>query len=190
MSGIYQIRNIKTNKRYIGQSTNLSHRKSCHFYDLKTNKHKNKELQNDFNENPDSFIFEILCECNAEDLDSLERYFIEKYDVLNIGYNLCDGGITGFNHSNKSIEKMSKTKMGNQYMKGKRLSDEWRKHLSEAQPHKRSVLCLETNIVYDSFAEAARKTGLDRSKIVSCCTGKRKSTGGFHFKYYDEKTSD
>ena len=73
-------------------------------------------------------------------------------------------------------------------MKGKRLSDEWRKHMSEAQ-RKRIIQCVETGEVYNSFVEAAEKTGLNRTKIVSCCTGKRKSTGGLHFRYADETTS-
>ena len=73
---------------------------------------------------------------------------------------------------------------------GKKLSDEWKKHLSEAQPHKKRIQCVETNVVYDSFADAARKTGLNRTKIVSCCTGKRKTTGGLHFKYYDKRESN
>lgn len=188
MTGIYQIRNTETNKRYIGQSADLSHRKSCHLYDLKNNRHKNGDLQRDYNENPSAFVFEILCQCMEEDLDVFERYFIQKYDVLRNGYNLCDGGMNGFRNAAESREKMSKAKIGNQYMKGKRLSDEWRKHMSEAQ-RKRIIQCVETGEVYNSFVEAAEKTGLNRTKIVSCCTGKRKSTGGLHFRYADETTS-
>lgn len=190
MIGIYQIRNTETDKRYIGQSEDLSHRKSCHFYDLKNNRHKNPNLQHDYNENPDAFVFEILCQCMADDLDNLEIYFMQKYDVLNNGYNLCDGGKEGFKVSDESREKMSKSKMGNQYMKGKKLSAEWRKHMSEAQPNKRTIRCIETGKIYHSFVEASEDTGLNRTKIVSCCTGKRKSTGGFHFEYVDKRTSN
>ncbi|MEE3417810.1 MAG: hypothetical protein VZQ62_00555 [Methanosphaera sp.] len=32
--------------------------------------------------------------------------------------------------------------------------------------------------------EAARVLGLNRSHITSCCTGKRKSTGGYSFRYW------
>lgn len=44
---------------------------------------------------------------------------------------------------------------------------------------------IETKQIYESFADAARKTGLNRTKIVSVCTGTRKSTGGLHFRYAD-----
>lgn len=43
------------------------------------------------------------------------------------------------------------------------------------------VLCIETNIVYKSGADALRQTGIKH--ISSCCTGKRKTAGGYHWKY-------
>lgn len=118
-------------------------------------------------------------------MDDLEKYFIEKYDTTNHdkGYNLDIGGNGAGRMSEETKKKLSKSKMGNQAMKGIKLSEEWKKHLSEAQPHKRRILCIETNVIYDSFADAARKTGLNRTKIVSVCTGKRRTTGGYHFKY-------
>ena len=71
----------------------------------------------------------------------------------------------------------------------KYIIDEWKKHLSEAQPHRKRIECVETGEIFDSFADAARKTGLNRTKIVSVCTGKRKKTGGLHFRYADKTTS-
>lgn len=185
MIGIYQLRNTRNGKRYIGQSKNISHRKSCHFYDLKNNRHRCKDLQVAYNENPESIVFEVICKCGVEELDDLERFFIEKYDTVKAGYNLASGGITGARHSPESIQLMSERKMGNKCMCGIRLSDEWKKHLSLSQPHKKRIECVETGILYESFADAARKTGLNRTKIVSVCTGKRKTTGGFHFRYAD-----
>ena len=37
----------------------------------------------------------------------------------------------------------------------------------------RKVKCLETNVVYDSVAEAVRKTGLSHSNIVYCCQDRK-----------------
>ena len=185
MKGIYQIFNTKNGKSYIGQSKDISHRKNCHIYDLKNNRHKNKALQNDYNEDPKSIIFRILCKCEEEYLDDLERYFIKKYDSIENGYNILIGGKSGFFLPENTRKKISDKHTGNKYMVGIKLSDEWKKHLSEAQPHRKKVRCIDTGIIYDSFADAARKTGLHRTKIVSCCTGKRKSTGGFHFEYAD-----
>lgn len=185
MIGVYQLRNVETGKRYIGQSANLSHRKSCHFYDLRNNRHKNHDLQEDYNRNPDAIVFEVLCRCSVEDLDDLERFFIQKYEALSAGYNLSDGGIVGCRHADESKEKMAIAKLGNQHMSGKTLTEEWRRRISDSQPHKRKIRCIETGAVFGSFAEAARETGLNRTKIVSCCTGKRKRTGGYRFEYAD-----
>lgn len=185
MVGIYKITNQRNGKVYIGQSIDISHRQACHFYDLRNNRHKNCHLQRAYNIEPDAFTFETLCVCKEEELDDLEKYFIKKYDTTNQdkGYNLDVGGNGAGRMSEETKKKLSKSKMGNQVMKGIKLSEEWKKHLSESQPHKRKILCIETNVIYDSFADAARKTGLNRTKIVSVCTGKRRTTGGYHFKY-------
>lgn len=192
MVGIYKITNMRNGKIYIGQSVDINHRKSCHEYDLKHDRHKNLHLQREYNLEPDAFKFEIICECREEDLNELEIFYIQKYSCLDdrFGYNLDKGGIGAGRMSDETKAKISKAKMGNRAMCGIRLSDEWKQHLSEAQPHKRRVECVETGVIYDSFADAARKTGLNRTKIVSCCTGKRNKTGGLHFRYADKATSD
>ena len=190
MIGIYKITNTINNKIYIGQSRDIKHRKSCHEYDLKHNRHKNIHLQRAYNLNPDAFKFDIICICAEEDLDALEEYYIQKYNCLNdkYGYNLDKAARGTGKKSEETKHKLSESKKGNKAMCGIKLSDEWKKHLSEAQPHKKKVKCVETQEIFDSFADAARKTGLNRTKIVSCCTGKRKTTGGFHFEYYKESS--
>ncbi len=44
----------------------------------------------------------------------------------------------------------------------------------------KSVLCVETNITYPSFAEAARQTGIRADLINRACIN---TAGGFHWKY-------
>lgn len=192
MVGIYKITNTTNGKVYVGQSRDINHRKSCHEYDLRNNRHKNIHLQRSYNLNPKAFKFEVICTCAEEDLDALEEYYIEKYNCLDdkYGYNLDKAARGTGIMSEETKLKISKANMGNQAMKGIKLSEEWKRHLSEAQPHKKKVQCIETGEIYDSFADAARKTGLNRTKIVSCCTGKRNKTGGLHFRYYDQIASD
>ena len=45
------------------------------------------------------------------------------------------------------------------------------------------VFCVELNKTFDGVRAAARELGLDQSRIGKCCTGKQKTTGGFHFRY-------
>lgn len=192
MTGIYKITNKNNDKVYIGQSVDISHRRSCHEYDLKNNRHKNIYLQRAYNIEPDAFSFEIICYCNEEDLDELEMFYINKYNSADshYGYNLDKSARGTGRKSEETKRKMSEVKKGNTAMCGIKLSEEWKKHLSEAQPHKKRVICIDTGEVYESFADAARRTGLNRSKIVSVCTGKRKTTGGLKFRYADSKASD
>ena len=84
MIGIYKITNQNNGKVYIGQSKNLSHRKATHIYDLKHNMGHNKEMQKDFNDNPDAFKFEVLCKCSENDLDMLEKTYIKLYNSNNL----------------------------------------------------------------------------------------------------------
>lgn len=47
----------------------------------------------------------------------------------------------------------------------------------------KQVLCVELNKIYSSIHTAASETGLSRVKISECCNGKRKRTGGYHWKF-------
>ena len=40
--------------------------------------------------------------------------------------------------------------------------------------------------VYKSAHDAAKQLNLHSGSITKCCKGKRKSTGGYQFKYYTE----
>lgn len=184
MIGIYQLRNTVSGRCYIGQSKDIAHRWNCHLYDLRNGRHRNAELQADFDAGQE-IVAEVVCECSPDDLDNLERYFIkcraDECGSYNISPGVSESGGNIFAESSR--RKLSESKKGNTAMVGKRLSDEWRKHLSEAQPHRKRIECVDTGEVYESFADAARKTGLNRTKIVSVCTGKRKTTGGMRFRY-------
>ena len=69
---------------------------------------------------------------------------------------------------------------------GKKRSEESKKKMSEAGRGKhlsKKVLCVETNIVYPSLCEVKRQLGISKSNISECCAGKRKTAGGYHWKY-------
>lgn len=72
--------------------------------------------------------------------------------------------------------------------KGKKLSEEHKRKLSEAHKnHKglsKKVLCVETGEVFPSVHEAQRKTGIAQSSISKVCNGKKKykTAGGYHWR--------
>ncbi len=59
--GVYQIINLANGKKYVGASTNLQSRKRQHFSSLKLNKHKNPNLQLEYNQyGKGVFLFSII----------------------------------------------------------------------------------------------------------------------------------
>lgn len=47
----------------------------------------------------------------------------------------------------------------------------------------RKVLCIETNVIYDTIKEAGKDTNTMDCHICEVCKNKRKSAGGLHWKY-------
>lgn len=81
--GIYQIINLKNKKIYIGASIDIENRIKSHFYSLKANKHENREMQKDYNNNIDNVYiwdFNIIKRCTENDLDREETLTIDEYN--------------------------------------------------------------------------------------------------------------
>lgn len=93
--GIYMFTNtLKKNHlgeplRYIGQSIDIIERYKAH-----KGRHSTSLMYEDFETlGFENFIFEILQECTKEELNDLEKYYIEKYNTFwPNGYNLTKGG--------------------------------------------------------------------------------------------------
>ena len=58
-----------------------------------------------------------------------------------------------------------------------------RKRPEGAGKPSKKVLCVETGEIFESTKDAERKTGIDFSNISRTCNGKRKTAGGFHWRY-------
>lgn len=97
----------------------------------------------------------------------------------------------GKTRSTETKEKISNSLKGKKgYWNGKHHTEETKQKISQSKKgtvskFRKKVLCVETNIIYDSITEASLKTGASTSKISSCCNGKRKTTGGYHWKYIE-----
>ena len=75
------------------------------------------------------------------------------------------------------------------------MSDEFRKKCINSKKGKplndgllnairKPVICIETNIIYESILLASEKTNVNVSNIAQVCKGKRQTAGKFHWKYY------
>ena len=110
VSGIYCIKNLINNKRYIGLSKNLNHRFKVHKHKLNNNSHINKHLQQAWNKyGENNFDFYIIEKCDKNFLKEREKYYIEKYKTNNrvYGYNKTSGGDGVKDLSFESREKIS-----------------------------------------------------------------------------------
>lgn len=82
-------------------------------------------------------------------------------------------------------EKMSNRMKGNIY-RFKKGNIPWNKNKKGIMIpwNKKKVICIETNEIFDSIKEA--ETIKNVNNVSYCCNGKRKTTKGLHFKFYEE----
>lgn len=202
---IYKATNRLNGKMYIGQTVRpLEVRMAEHA--RHSNTPFDKAIQKYGIEN---FDVETIDTANSiEELNQKEIYWIEYYNTYGgNGYNACIGGenTTGFHHSEESKAKMSETKSRmyigtnnpfygkhhsaeirkrfSECRKGRKLSDEWKRHVSENSAMKVKVKNVDTGEIFNSIVEACRKYDIEPTHISRVCRGKRKSCGGYHWEY-------
>lgn len=140
-SGIYSIRNTITQDFYIGSTNNFKRRwKYEHLKKLRINKHVNNYLQNAFNKyGEDVFIFEIILECEEEQLLFFEQFYL---DLFKPKYNLTfiagkPPSLKGRVVSEENKKKQSEMMKGNKNFLGKHHSKETKDKLSKANKGKK-----------------------------------------------------
>lgn len=88
-SGIYQILNVVTRKRYIGSSKSIGIRWKDHRNFLRNGRHYNKHLQHSWDKYGESrFVFSVLEFCPIRELVTAEQRWIDRMRVYGeSGYN-------------------------------------------------------------------------------------------------------
>lgn len=161
----------------------------------------------------DNIQHEILVTgATKETAEAIEIAMIARYRANDrrFGYNTDRGGSTGAKHTPETRARIGAanhtriwTPEARQKLREYKLAhpttpetakrigeaNRGRKHRPEsiekiraAQPC-RPVKNTDTGEVYESVQTAAKVTGLDASKIVAVCKGRRKTTGGFRWAY-------
>ena len=106
----------------------------------------------------------IICNnLTKEKAYKLEKDMIKMYksNDRRYGYNVSPGGEYGRN------------------VKGLHYN------IKQNNPARKKVLCIETNIIFETITDANKSYGIDISAIVKCCKGKRQTAGKYHWKYID-----
>lgn len=143
MKCIYLRTNMVNGKQYVGQTNDMKIRDYCWY---STNmKYAGAYITNARNKyGTENFKTEILKECDTqEELNHWEQYYIKELNTkFPNGYNLTDGGggISGYHFSEKQrlkkigLKHSEETKKKiSQSLKGKIVSEESKKKMSEAQ---------------------------------------------------------
>lgn len=206
-TGIYCIRNVSNDKRYIGSSKNIEARWRVHKSRLRHNKHHSDHLQKSYNLNS-QFSYEILeFITDLSQLEIREQYWVDHYQSYksNYGYNAVKT-VSQINPQ-RMLERWAKP--GEKEAHSVRMiavcsSDEHRSKLSKGHieyfrnynnrlkkleeiPHKKKVRHIESGKVYLSINQAAKSLGVSIVKIRDSANKKRKSNGGISFEWVNNE---
>lgn len=138
-SGIYQIVNRLTGRRYVGATMNVQRRWAEHRSALRRGVHWTRAFQDDWNTyGSDAFSWEVLQILTDRDqLLIAEDLHIHQSEIppYNTNGRSGTGPRRGYHHTAEARQKMSMAQ------KGHHKSPEWRRHLGVA--HKGSTLSAE-----------------------------------------------
>lgn len=141
VTGIYKITCIKTKKIYIGQSKCVRKRWRTYQNNIE-NSNRQMKLYRSFKKyGINKHKFEIVTTCDVNQLDDLERYYQDLYNCigkngLNLILQKCSYSEKGY--SKETIEKKKRIMTGiNNPMYGKKLSEQAKKQISEANKGRR-----------------------------------------------------
>ena len=211
--GIYTIICSGNSKIYVGSSTHLKRRLCNHKNNLLNNCHPNRHLQSSFNKyGKESFKFEVLDFCDAENILWIEKYWItilnakfnincpinqfcnsRSVDVYNINreyiksFSSIQEASYVLNIDSSSISKICKRKLN--YIHGLtfRYKDEALGNLQQGRGRKVNQYSLDNKFIktWNSAAEACRFFNCDSTSIQKACSRKEGSSVNFKWKYYE-----
>lgn len=198
ISGVYCIKNIHNNKMYIGSSVDIHTRWRVHKCRLRQGRHHSPHLQNSYNLDPTSFVFEVLEPVvDFSMLEAVEQQWIDikKTYIPEFGYN----GVRTVNKTdpNRMKERWSKSSerlAQSVRMKAVCSSPQYRQKQSESHkkyfadsnnrtakmmcaPARKRVKCIQTQQIFESIADASRGLSVSVVKIRDSANNKRKSKG-------------
>jgi len=136
---IYQIRNKRNSKRYIGQTRDFDKRVRAHKKKFRSPpkydyaQHFREDIEHD---GVDGFVFEVLeeftLEVEAKTMLNREAHYMEMYQTTdsNYGYNLArHTGEEFFIHDSTRKKQSVKAKLN--HAEGEKYGEEWRKKLAK-----------------------------------------------------------
>ncbi len=186
--GVYQIKNLITNKYYIGSSIlSLKRRGAIHKCKLIKGNHHSNKLQNSFNKyGINNFDFEIIEKCNKENCIEREQYYIDLYDSYNNGYNCLP---FAKDNGGRIVTQETRDKIRNT-LRGRKRSPMSREAIEKQSTAKYKIILqydLNMNFIkeFKSQKEAMLELNVKQTTMSQWCNNKHKCKN-FIFKYKNE----
>ena len=208
MGYIYKITNLQNNKIYIGKTTTcIQERFSKHIYEANTPNTKGYTfiLHKAFRKyGINNFNIEQIEEIDNSLLNDREIYWINFYNsMIPNGYNMTFGGegSTKINYklvyelwdSGKSISQIASI-LNHSITQLKIILSSY-KNFNNEENNRRTINTTKKQVgqydkntnelikIHDSIKDAAAAVNVDRSCISRCCSGKKKSSRGFVWRF-------
>lgn len=170
MIGIYKITS-PSGRIYIGQTTNSKDRFRRYYYlDCKE---QTKLYRSFLKYGYLNHTFEIIEECDIQQLNEKERFWQDYYNVLNGGLNCV---LTQTNDKSGKISLETRLKMSNTH----KIRRKTIKQKLSCQSKK--VICTKTGKIWDCIAYCAKELKCSRSTLARYLNNTRKNTTTI--KYY------
>ena len=189
---VYRLENVVTKKNYIGMTSRNPKRRWSSGY--------NGKMGDAINNYPFDLCWRKSIEFqtpNKEQALELESELMKWYDSVENGYNTSTYGNMHYERTEEHRKKISEALSGKNNPMfgmtgeknpwyGKHPTEETRRKMSDSKP-KKPVLQFSKNgefiAEYPSVREAEIQTGCNQGNICLCCNGKRKSCGGYIWRY-------
>lgn len=204
MPYVYKITNQINQKIYIGKTVStIEKRWHQHIREARKERSKNRPLYQAMNKyGIENFKIEMIEECSVESLNYRECYWIEYYSSFREGYNATKGGdgtvyldydlIYKTYLFTKSVQKTSElcncdihsvSLVLDLYNIDRRerksnAQNSVKKPVAQIDPTTKEIVA-----VYESIADAKKAVPNTYSHISSVCRGKRKTAGGYEWRY-------
>ena len=216
MCGIYKITNLINGKIYIGQSVDIQYRFRNHkseSFNPKSNAYDTAIHRAIRKYGVENFSFDVVEECDQEELRDREIYWINYYNSFGEGYNLTTGGegvqtvnikqVQKLWDNGLSIEEIA-TIMNCQKHTAIRILESYETYNSEesyrrgrknaSKKNSKPVIQYDVNGVfvrkYSSATHAEQQTGIKAKNITRAALGYQLSAGGYQWIYDGDNPPD
>lgn len=176
---VYGIKSKTTNKVYIGATKHIQRRLLKHFNELFHNRHRAKQLQEDFNKYGFNDFDIIIYDTNIN-TNLLEK---EKEIQISIGIdNIYNEKISGYWIKEEYRQRLANGSRATHKTK------EFREKMSKLKTNKVAQYDFSGKFIkiWDSAVKICEELGYTRSVILSCCNGSKRRAYGFYWRYVDD----